>query len=167
MRRNLKEIDLLITNRCDNHCKFCSFDSGIPMENELTREEIFGIIRQAEALGVEDIHITGGEPTTRQDLFEILQYAKEYFSGQVRMISNSNNLTADFLKRLKENGVENLMLSLDGDATTHDFLRGRKGSYANVIAAAQNAIREEMNVRFSLVANKMNLKTVKGEIHNG
>lgn len=136
------------------------------MKDELTLEEICGIIRQANAMGVEDIHITGGEPTTRTDLFEILRYAKENFSGKVRMISNSNRLTADYLARLKENGVEDMMLSLDGDTETHDFLRGRNGSYWNVITAARNAIQLGMNVRFSLVASKINLHTIKGEIQN-
>jgi len=160
----LEEIDLHLTNKCDNHCVFCSFDAGKPKENELSTAEICDIIAQAQELGVEDIHLTGGEPTLRDDLFDILEYAKENYKGQIRIISNGNNLSYAYLEHLKDCGVTNLMLSLDGDAETHDRLRGHKGSYNNVMKAASIALGLGFSVRFSLVANMLNLHTVKGEI---
>ncbi len=160
----LKEIDVLVTNKCDNHCSFCSFNAGHPMENEITKEEFFHIIDQAEMLGVEDIHLSGGEPTLREDLLEILAYAQTHFSGEIRMISNANHLTESYLQSIKQLGVNSLMLSLDGDQETHDRLRGNQGSYQRVMAASRYAIALGMTVRFSLVANLQNLHTIKGEI---
>lgn len=160
----LEEIDLHLTNRCDNHCVFCSFDSGKSKQKELSLDEICEIIAQAQELGVQDIHLTGGEPTLRDDLFEILDYAHNNYSGQIRMISNGNNLTHEFLVQLKKYGINSLMLSLDGDEKTHDYLRGHRGSYNNVIMAASRAIKLDFAVRFSLVANMINLDTIKGEI---
>lgn len=160
----LEEIDLHLTNKCDNHCVFCSFDSGKPKQNELSTAEIFDIIDQAQEMGVEDIHLTGGEPTLRDDLFDILEYAQRHYKGQMRMISNGNNLTYEYLTHLKECGITSLMLSLDGDAETHDRLRRHSGSYNHVIKAASTALELGFTVRFSLVANMLNLHTVKGEI---
>lgn len=160
----LKEIDFLITNECDNYCRFCSFNSGKKLENELTTEEVFDIIDQAEQLKVEDIHFTGGEPTLRKDLLTILEYARNNFSGGVRLISNGNNLSYDYLLALKERGLKSIMISVDGDEETHDYLRAHKGSYANVIKAAKTAVELGFTTRLSLVANKLNMNVIKGEI---
>lgn len=160
----LREIDFLITNECDNYCKFCSFNSGKKFKNELTTDEVFDIIDQAEELKVEDIHFTGGEPTLRKDLLTILEYAKNNFSGGVRLISNGNSLSYDYLVALKNQGLESIMISIDGDEETHDYLRSHKGSYANVIKATKTAIELSFTTRLSLVANKLNMHTIKGEI---
>lgn len=161
----LKEIDLHITNACDNKCIFCSFNSGVKLKNELSLEEIYDILRQAEEMKVEDIHITGGEPTMRKELlFDILKFAQENFSGEVRLISNANNLSYKYLFELRQRGLKNIMLSIDGNKAVHDNFRVRDGSYECVMQAAKNAIALGMTVRFSLVACKLNLHTIKDEI---
>ena len=70
----IKEIDLNVTNKCQNGCIFCAYDSGKGYKEELSYETICKIIDEANELQVKDIHITGGEPTLRYDLDKIVKY---------------------------------------------------------------------------------------------
>lgn len=76
----------------------------------LTTEEWKEIIRKAWDWGIPHLVFTGGEPTLRPDLGELVQYAEEL--GQVTgLITNGFRLTEkDYLKSLLESGLDHLML---------------------------------------------------------
>lgn len=157
----IKEIDLNVTNRCNANCLFCSYKAGKGYDNELTKKEIFQIIDQAKSLGVEDLHLTGGEPTLRDDLVEIVQYASSTSNCHLRLISNGFKLDREYLKRLYNAGLRDLMLSLDGKKETYEYLRGLKGGYEKIFLIVKEALALNFSVRLNLVANKKNLKEVQ------
>ena len=65
-----------LTHRCPLQCPYCSNPLELDRVNqELTTAEWQDVMRQAAELGVLQIHLSGGEPTVRKDLEEIVEVA--------------------------------------------------------------------------------------------
>jgi sulfatase maturation enzyme AslB (radical SAM superfamily) len=115
-----------VTNKCNLRCKHCHLSSGASFQDELTTEEIFSIVSQAEQLGVKLLVVTGGEPLVREDILDILNYASEHID-RVLLLTNGTLITDEIAEKLKEFKVD-VQVSLDGaQQETQDFIRG-KGS---------------------------------------
>lgn len=84
---------LHVTNQCNMNCKGCY--SAIDNRNskkDLSLEQIKTILRVLAKHNIIQIIISGGEPTVRKDLQEILQYAKENCGFRIVMISNGSTI---------------------------------------------------------------------------
>ncbi|KAI5633342.1 radical SAM superfamily domain-containing protein [Phthorimaea operculella] len=87
-RHNYLRISL--TERCNLRCQYCMPVEGVPLsprEKLLTREELSRVVRSFAALGVDKVRLTGGEPTLRADLADIIQqtWPTSYVSSQYCM----------------------------------------------------------------------------------
>ncbi len=150
----LEEIDLYVTNNCNLNCKFCSVKAG-SYHDEISLDRIKELIDEAVKYGLSDLHMTGGEPTLRQDLEEIIEYAVSK-KLNVRLITNGTLLTKRRLDRLCDHGLKSIMISLDGMEEYHDKVRGVKGSFQKAFKTIIYAIEKGMFVRVNSVAWKDN-----------
>ncbi len=112
--------NVVITNRCHLSCWYCFFyaKEGEPIY-EPTREElanIFKVLRDQKPVPANAIQITGGEPTMRTDLVDIIKLAKEAGFDQIQLNTTGINLGLDpnFAVKLRHAGVSTLYLSFDG-----------------------------------------------------
>ncbi len=154
----LEEIDLYVTNKCNLKCKFCSVKAG-SYNDEIPLPKIKEIIDEAVKYGLQDLHITGGEPTTRKDLNEIIEYAVSK-KLNVRLITNGTLLTKDKLDSLYDHGLRNIMISLDGGEEYHDRVRGVKESYKKTLETIKYAKEKGMFTRVNSVAWKDNCEDI-------
>lgn len=153
----LEEIDLYLTNRCNLSCDFCSIQARRNME-ELSLEKIKSIVDDAKKLGLKELHLTGGEPTLRDDLEDIVSYVVK--SGlNTRLITNGTILSKERLEKLYELGLRNIMISIDGDAEYHNKERGEY-AFERAIQTINNAIQLNMFVRVNSVAWRDNANCI-------
>jgi len=112
-----KNLWLNVTNQCNLQCIHCILDSGAPLENELTIEEIYQVISDAAELKVERLVITGGEPLLRKDILKILEYAcahvpdvKAGANPQVSMTMMKKNMNevSEMVTLVKKLGIKRL-----------------------------------------------------------
>ena len=68
-------VTFLITYRCNFKCHYCSVYNC--NEREMTTSEVFSMIDQLTSLGMRRLGINGGEPLLREDISEIIRYAKK------------------------------------------------------------------------------------------
>jgi len=112
--------NLLVTNRCNLRCSYCFMNAGASgYVYEPTLEEIKQMLQQARnerPLGSKAIQITGGEPTIREDLFEIIRMARDAGFSHVQLNSNGIKLaeSVEYCKQLKEAKVNTVYMSFDG-----------------------------------------------------
>lgn len=117
-----------VTQRCNLRCSFCFADSG----RGDSQEPDMGSIRDSlehllGASGAVNIQLSGGEPTLREDLPEIVRLARSMGFPFVQLNSNGLRLAADlrFLAALKEAGLDSVFLQFDGVTDdVHVKLRG-------------------------------------------
>ncbi|MBI2877186.1 MAG: radical SAM protein, partial [Candidatus Tectomicrobia bacterium] len=130
-----------VTHACDMSCRHCGVDAGRPLEDELTTAEALRVIDELGSMGLQHLLFAGGEPLVRPDLLQLAAHGARYFS--VGINTNGYRLDGPLAERLREAGVNQVRISLDGaDAPTHDYLR-REGSFARAVAAVKHCLAQE------------------------
>ncbi|MGA1975179.1 MAG: tetraether lipid synthase Tes [Conexivisphaerales archaeon] len=112
--------NIVVTNRCDLSCWYCFFyaeKAGYIYEPSL--EQIRKMVRKMKAekpISGAALQLTGGEPTLREDLVEIIKIAKEEGVQHVQLNTDGINLARDptLAKRVHDAGVNTVYLSFDG-----------------------------------------------------
>ncbi|MCE1246952.1 MAG: radical SAM protein [Firmicutes bacterium] len=139
-----------VTNRCPSRCNYCR----IPCreQREMTTDELKSLIDQVVAAGTQRIGIWGGEPLVRDDIGEIIDYAVG--RGLYVTLDSNGYLLPERIDLLKN--LPHLLLSIDGDETSHDANR-EKGSYQKVLAAIKTASARKMNLWTITVLTKNNI----------
>lgn len=145
-----------VTMGCNMRCMHCGSSCQAPLDGELSTEEALALIKQMKEVGLKSITLSGGEPTTRKDIFELAKALSE--SGVlVSMISNGWLITEDMIEKAIEAGITNISLSLDGLEHTHDLIR-KKRAFAQVIHTLDLLRRKGLPSGVITTVNKLNLE---------
>ncbi len=119
-RSHTNLLNIVLTNRCNLSCWYCFFyaKEGQPIY-EPTLEQIRMMLRNAkkqQPVGANAVQLTGGEPTLREDLLEIIRIAKEEGYDHVQLNTDGIKLAfePDLVKKIREAGVNTLYMSYDG-----------------------------------------------------
>lgn len=131
--RRLKPIYVqwIATYQCNFKCPHCGTAAGIAKEDELKTDEIIKAIDVISELGCKIFSVTGGEPLLRNDIFDVLTYAKK--KGMAVGIVTNGYATEDYLTQLKKIRLDSVLVSIDGYGKNHEKIRGIKGSYERCI----------------------------------
>ncbi len=119
-----------LTHRCPLACPYCSNPIELARQAmELSTEDWSDAFRQAAALGVLQVHLSGGEPASRRDLVDLVAAARE--AGlYTNLITSGVGLNEGRLKALDEAGLDHVQLSLQGtDAAMADEIGGYRGGF--------------------------------------
>lgn len=123
-----------LTYRCNARCTICNYwkSPGRPAD-EMTLPQIRDGIERAYGYGTRLINFTGGEPTLRSDLEDIVAAASAR-GMWTSMVTNGSRLTRERIRALKAAGLDNLLISFDSlSPHVHDEHRGIPGLHARVL----------------------------------
>jgi MoaA/NifB/PqqE/SkfB family radical SAM enzyme len=136
-----------ITYSCNSRCKTCTYwqMSGKKKE-ELSTENVFRLLDDAYEYGMRGYYLFGGEPTVRNDIGKVVDYAKR--KGFLTTMNTNGSLLAAKAEELRN--VDFVFVSLDYFNPYHDVIRGRRGSFNEVISGVQK-IRKIGNTKVVLV----------------
>ncbi len=147
---------------CNARCSFCYYleqiESGTT--DDLTTQEIKDRLKEGRAWGKTAIDFTGGEPTIRKDLVEVIAYAKEIGYKDINVITNCL-ITArkeNYVQELANAGLNDILLSLHSfSPKLHDHLTKIPKSHHAVLKTADivNSI-DGITLRFNYVVNQEN-----------
>ena len=127
---------IMVTDKCNSHCTQCNIWQQKPINNPLSPEEIGTALLSPVFNDVEQIIITGGECTLRDDLYEIIVYIKVALP-KVKIIISTNGIrpkrVLDLVTVLEAKGIcISVGTSLDGIGNFHDKIRGVPGNFKKV-----------------------------------
>jgi len=111
--------NITVTNRCDLSCWYCFFyareDDPIYEPTKAQLREMVRRTAEEDPIGANAIQLTGGEPTLRDDLVEIVEIAREYVD-HVQLNTHSAVLAGDVdrVEALRDAGVTTIYTSFDG-----------------------------------------------------
>lgn len=138
-----------ITNQCNLSCKHCFTAAGKRAHGEMTTIECRTVIDAMARIGVETIGWTGGEPLLREDLEELIAYARQ---KKIRSTVTTNAVLLDRerVARLKEAGNRAVQISIDG--STPERNRRMRGTTDEEFERILDVIRycRELKTRVTL-----------------
>ena len=118
-----------VTQRCNLHCKFCFANAGTELEEPSLDQIKTWYKNVLAASGPVNIQLSGGEPTLRNDLPEIVAMGRTLGFNFIQLNTNGLRLAEDpnFLSRLKAAGLSSIFLQFDGtEDLIYESIRGRK-----------------------------------------
>jgi MoaA/NifB/PqqE/SkfB family radical SAM enzyme len=137
---------------CNLRCQMCNhWREARP--RQLTTARLKEVLEELAALGCRKVHFTGGEPTLRQDLEELIAHASE--AGlRVTLTTNGTLVTRERARRIVEAGLRGVNVSIDSPvAAVHDEIRGVPGAFAESTEGLKNLRKESRRGKLSLALN--------------
>ncbi len=114
--RSIEYLRISVTDRCNFRCLYCMPESGLqwlPKSDILSYEEIAEVVRQLAPLGLRRLRITGGEPTIRPQIHELVRMLRAV--GEITDIALSTNgvRLPQLAPLLREAGLDRVNMSVD------------------------------------------------------
>lgn len=125
------------TKQCNLSCEHCyAAAEPDPATGELSTQEARGLIDELAEYGVPVLLFSGGEPTMRDDLVELVSYATH---NGIRPVLSTNGtlLTHRRARELKDAGVAYVGISVDGCRERNDIFRGESGAFDAAISGIE------------------------------
>ncbi|WP_416882476.1 pyrroloquinoline quinone biosynthesis protein PqqE [Marivita sp.] len=147
-----------LTHRCPLMCPYCSNPQELTArEAELTTQQWTDVFRQAAALGVLQLHLSGGEPASRRDLLDLVIAAREV-GLYTNLITSGIGLTEARLEALNAAGLDHIQLSVQGvNADIADRIGGYKGGFDRKMHVAEHIARLGFPLTLNAVMHRDNI----------
>ena len=129
---------------CNQKCLHC-YAAGQPLSDtpELTTAQWKEILAKLRAANVPQVTFTGGEPTLRADLVELVEAAQWFVT---RLNTNGRLLTPELCRRLYEASLDSVQVTLySHDPAIHNALVGAEG-FDDTVAGIKNAVAAGLSV---------------------
>ncbi len=128
---------LEITRKCNLNCRHCGSDCKAEVNTrELTTDSWIKILEDIARSfkPLPTIVLTGGEAILHQNFYRIVNKINS-LNFRWGLVSNGYSLDKDQIKKLEDNNIYSLTISLDGMEINHNWLRKKKDSYSKTLRA--------------------------------
>lgn len=147
-----------LTHRCPLQCGYCS--NPLRMDapaSELSTGEWLRVLDEAAAIGVLQVHFSGGEPMARRDLTELVAHAAA--AGLYTNIITSGVLLSDAaMAGLMAAGIDHIQLSFQDAEIAHaDHYGGYRGGHAKKLEAARRIREAGLPLTANFVIHRQNI----------
>jgi len=151
--RPVTNLRISLTNECNLNCFYCHREGQTLSFQEMKPEEIERIVRIASQLGIKKVKLTGGEPTIRKDIVEIVRRIRPYVED---LSMTTNGTTMKLLAEpLKEAGLDRVNISLD----TLDRKKYKSITGFDVLPQVLEGIEKAVKLFYPV---KLNMVVMKG-----
>jgi len=137
-------MDLALTYRCNNDCHHC-YNQPQRKGDELSTSEWKNIICNLWDIGIPHIVFTGGEPTLRQDLCELIAFAQQ--KGQVTGLNTNGRRLSDssFVQKLVDAGLDHVQITIEShNHSIHDQMVNAQGAWQQTAAGIRNVLDSQL-----------------------
>jgi radical SAM protein with 4Fe4S-binding SPASM domain len=152
----LEKAILETTSRCNLFCLICGSDCrNINNPQELSAEEWCRVIGEMQALGLKEVFFSGGEPTLKPGLGEMIEYAASHGLGW-GMVSNGFDIPQELFDLFAKRKPIAIGLSVDGTLDTHNTIRRNVYSFQMVEKTIGEFQKREIPFSIITTVHKMN-----------
>ena len=154
---------LMPHSACNCRCVMCDIWKGNHNLKQLSEDDVKGLMSTIRSLGTKQVLMSGGEALLNPNFFRLCEILKK---ENIKISLLSTGLT---LKKNAENlakWVDDIIVSLDGDESTHDLIRNIPGAYNKMAEgiSAIKAIKPGFKITARTVIHRLNYKIWPGII---
>ncbi len=150
-----------LTHRCPLQCPYCSNPLELTKKSsELSTDAWKQVLSQAARLGVIHVHFSGGEPTARKDITELMAHARD--AGlYTNLITSGVLMNEGRLDALLDAGLDHLQLSIqDLESPNADRIGGYQGGHEKKLALAREVRARGAALTINAVVHRQNVENV-------
>jgi len=150
-----------LTHRCPLQCPYCSNPVELLKANrELDTAAWLDLFDQAADLGVLQVHLSGGEPTLRRDLEQMI--ARLSARGvYTNLITDGVGIAEGRIEAFAEAGLDHLQLSFQGARPeTTDRIGNQRGAHARKLETARRAVAAGLPLTINAPVHRHNIEQV-------
>jgi len=142
-------MEIFLGSECNNNCRFCC-------AKDFISEPFNRILEKIKKAG--KINFTGGEPTLKKRLPELIEYAGE---KEVEITTNGRMFSYDkFTKKIVESGLDRAIVSVHGHKSSlHDYLTRSEGSFEQTKKGLKK-LKEFVPVQANVLVNTVNYRSL-------
>ena len=153
--RRIEYLRVSLTDRCNYRCTYCMPEEGVelvPRADVLTFEELERLMGVFARLGVRRVRLTGGEPTVRKGVVDIVSRLARVPGIEELAMTTNGHLLTDLAVPLRAAGLGELNVSID--TLDRDRFRAltRRGDLDRVVAGIDAALAAGLGVKLNAVA---------------
>ncbi len=155
----LKRADIKVGFRCNNNCRFC-VQADKKGWGDKTTDQIKQDLDESRKNGASGVVFTGGEPALRDDIFELLYYAKGLGFRAIQMQTNGRRFYyPDFCRKAVDAGMNEFGPAIHGpSAEIHDKLTRCAGSFDQTVRGIRNIKSLGIPILTNTVVTKQNYR---------
>jgi pyrroloquinoline quinone biosynthesis protein E len=154
-----------LTHRCPLQCPYCSNPLQLDRRSaELDTETWKRVFTEANELGVLQLHLSGGEPTVRQDLPEIVRHCAQ-LGLYTNLITSGVLLDDRKLQVLADAGLDHVQLSFqDVDPINADRIAGFTGGHQKKLALGKAVNALGLPLTVNTVVHRNNIQSIEATV---
>ncbi|MEI7846444.1 MAG: radical SAM protein, partial [Chloroflexota bacterium] len=152
-------MDIALTYRCNNDCRHC-YNARERSFPELSTEQWKKVLDIIWSLGIPHVVFTGGEPTLREDLPELIAHAEK--NGQITGLNTNGRRMSDpaYVKKLVDAGLDHVQITLESnDENIHNAMVNAK-AYEQTVAGIKNALSSSLFVMTNTTMLQNNIESI-------
>jgi cyclic pyranopterin phosphate synthase len=158
--RSIEYLRISVTDRCNFRCVYCMPEHGLawlPKQQILSYEEITEVVRQLAPLGLRRLRITGGEPTVRPDLPDLIRMLRVIPGIEDIALSTNGVKLPQMAQALRDAGLDRVNMSADSLRAERIAAIARRNLSFDPIVAARAASAAGLD------PIKLNVVMIRGE----
>ena len=153
--RRVRSLRISLTELCNFRCVYCTTSTTtiLPPAHYLGRQEILRFVTIALKLGIDKVRLTGGEPTLREDIVDIVRSLKMAGVDDLSITTNGSRLVP-LLADLKKAGLDRINISLDSMNSERFKQVTLVNAFREVMRSTFLALEAGFHVKLNMVALK-------------
>jgi cyclic pyranopterin phosphate synthase len=147
-----------ITGDCNFKCLYCT--DSTTNRNDMSYMYWIRVNAALLALGIKDVHHTGGEPTTRKNFEEYVKALK--FLGFKKQVLTTNGTNPIMIKKLLDNGITRINISLDSleESKVKLISKSKNNTLPHILKSIEHSIEKNIFIKINTVVTKENLENL-------
>jgi MoaA/NifB/PqqE/SkfB family radical SAM enzyme len=157
----MKRVDLKVGYSCNLHCKHCAQGDKREKSGDQSGERIKKELQESINRGIKEVVFTGGEPTIRKDIMDLVRFAKEIGFKQIQLQTNGRMFASKkFTDAIVEAGMTEFAPALNGHIPAlHDYLASTPGAWKQTVQGIMNVREyEDIPIGTNSVVSKPNYR---------
>ncbi len=153
-------MDLALTYRCNNDCTHC-YNARSRNYPELSTSKWLQILDKLWSIGIPHVVFTGGEPTLRNDLPDLIAHAEQ--KGQITGINTNGRRLSDrsYVDELVKAGLDHVQVTLEShDPNIHNEMVNAHGAWKQTVAGIRNVLETPLYVMTNTTMLSTNRSTL-------
>ncbi len=158
-------MDLALTYRCNNDCSHC-YNARSRQFPEIDTDTWKSILDKTWEIGIPHVVFTGGEPTLRNDLPELITYAEK--NGQITGLNTNARRLRDrkFIDALVDAGLDHVQITIESHIPEiHDYMVKAPGALKQSLEGLRNVLDTPLYVMTNTTLLQENSPHLEGTLH--